>query len=367
MKKILGISLVAMMAVTTARADIASKAYVDQQDALKEAVANKVSKTSGFVEGDYTTTNYPSMATAKAIAEAVSGGANYVVKNNDITAGTHTKITYDAKGLVTGGADLEATDIPNLSLSKITDVTASAAEVNVLDGITASTAELNILDGVTADASELNILDGATLTTTELNYVDGVTSSIQDQLNAKQATSNMVTAKTGNDYTSAAGSTTLYPSMATAEQIAADAVSSAGVGTQITDAIADLDATESQTAGADGLALSITEVDGVITSISGSIAAETYDAYGAASNAVNALGLTNEQATGSGVVTQVTQTNGQIAVTKADPLTTMNYTTLGNDVEGDGVYVLTATASNGNITGYKWEMIERAAQQGGGN
>lgn len=48
--------------------------------------------------------------------------------------------------------------------------------------ITATAAELNILDGVTADATELNILDGATLTTTELNYVDGVTSAIQTQL-----------------------------------------------------------------------------------------------------------------------------------------------------------------------------------------
>ena len=38
----------------------------------------------------------------------------------------------------------------------------------------------------------------------------------------------------------------------------------------------------SQTAGVDGLALNIVEVDGVITSISGSIAANTYDAHGAA-------------------------------------------------------------------------------------
>ena len=50
--------------------------------------------------------------------------------------------------------------------------------------------------------------------------------------------------------------------------------------------VADLDATASQTAGADGLALSITEVDGKITAISGSIAAETYDAYGAAATAL---------------------------------------------------------------------------------
>lgn len=49
--------------------------------------------------------------------------------------------------------------------------------------------------------------------------------------------------------------------------------------------IAGLDASESQTAGADGLALSVTEVDGVITGISGSIAANTYDAHGAAATA----------------------------------------------------------------------------------
>lgn len=41
-------------------------------------------------------------------------------------------------------------------------------------------------------------------------------------------------------------------------------------------AIAALDATPSQTAGTDGLALSLTEVDGVVTAISGSIAAGTY-------------------------------------------------------------------------------------------
>lgn len=51
--------------------------------------------------------------------------------------------------------------------------------------LTATANELNILDGVTASAAELNILDGATLTTAELNYVDGVTSAIQTQLNAK--------------------------------------------------------------------------------------------------------------------------------------------------------------------------------------
>lgn len=41
------------------------------------------------------------------------------------------------------------------------------------------------ISDLTASAAELNILDGATVTTTELNYVDGVTSAIQTQLDGK--------------------------------------------------------------------------------------------------------------------------------------------------------------------------------------
>ena len=41
---------------------------------------------------------------------------------------------------------------------------------------------------VTATAAEINKLDGVTATTAELNHTDGVTSNIQTQLNAKQAT-----------------------------------------------------------------------------------------------------------------------------------------------------------------------------------
>jgi len=80
-----------------------------------------------------------------------------------------------------------------VQVANVSDLTASASELNTLNGITASTAELNILDGVTSTAAELNILDGATLTTTELNYVDGVTSAIQTQLNAKFDSANAST------------------------------------------------------------------------------------------------------------------------------------------------------------------------------
>jgi hypothetical protein len=45
--------------------------------------------------------------------------------------------------------------------------------------------ETRILNSLTASAAELNILDGALLSTTELNYVNGVSSDIQTQIDAK--------------------------------------------------------------------------------------------------------------------------------------------------------------------------------------
>lgn len=46
---------------------------------------------------------------------------------------------------------------------------------------------------VTATPAELNILDGVTATTAEINYLDGVTSNIQTQLDAKQASGSYLT------------------------------------------------------------------------------------------------------------------------------------------------------------------------------
>lgn len=148
-------------------------------------VTNKIANL-GTMAGE-TATNYYTK---------VAADGTFVKVNPTITGATKTKITYDAKGLVTAGDDLAESDIPSIHLSKVSDVTATAAEVNVLDGITASTAELNILDGVTASTAELNILDGVTATTTELNYVDGVTSSIQDQLDDKVAKNADITGAT---------------------------------------------------------------------------------------------------------------------------------------------------------------------------
>lgn len=65
-----------------------------------------------------------------------------------------------------------------------TGATTAAGALSNL-GLTATAAELNLLDGVTATTAELNLLDGVTATTEEINYVDGVTSNIQTQLDVK--------------------------------------------------------------------------------------------------------------------------------------------------------------------------------------
>ena len=95
-------------------------------------------------------------------------GGNVTIADGD------TALVYaDGGGSGATVVDLTAL-IPVLSNA---GVTATAAELNLLDGVTATTAELNLLDGVTATTAELNILDGVTATTAELNILDGVTAT----------------------------------------------------------------------------------------------------------------------------------------------------------------------------------------------
>jgi hypothetical protein len=79
-------------------------------------------------------------------------------ENAAITGATKTKITYDAKGLVTAGADLAASDLPT--------------------GI---------------DAVKIG---GGSVDNTEFSYLNGVTSAIQTQLNSKQGSLTLTTTGT---------------------------------------------------------------------------------------------------------------------------------------------------------------------------
>lgn len=113
----------------------------------------------------------------------------YFVKNDSgetvvLTQGSGANVSVDTgKGAIVycDGAgsnaevvDLTATFTPSLASLGIT---ATTAEINILDGATVTTAELNILTGVTATAAEINVLDGVTATAAEINVLDGVTAT----------------------------------------------------------------------------------------------------------------------------------------------------------------------------------------------
>ena len=109
-----------------------------------------------------------------------NSSGNLVVKSGTTTALTFSGANVTAAGEVSmttldiGGTNVTATAT---ELNILDGVTATTAELNIMDGVTATTAELNIMDGVTSTAAELNILDGVTATTAELNIMDGVTAT----------------------------------------------------------------------------------------------------------------------------------------------------------------------------------------------
>jgi hypothetical protein len=158
--------------------------------------------------------------TAQSVVFTQGSGGNATIPSGE------TKIIYaDGAGAGAAVSDftgaLSITGNVNATTLDIngTQVTATAAELNTLDGITATTAELNYTDGVTSLIQpQLNVLNAfkqntitgaastitssnltanrallsngsgkvaasANVTSTELGYLDGVTSNIQSQFN----------------------------------------------------------------------------------------------------------------------------------------------------------------------------------------
>jgi len=148
-------------------------------------------------------------ATSATLTFSQGSGANVAV-----AAGEVKMIATDGQGsaavvydLLTDANLAGTTAIAALKLAGTT-VTSTGAELNILDGVTSTASELNLVDGssagtivnskaviyssggqvngttlaiagteITSTAAELNILDGVTSTAAELNILDGVTST----------------------------------------------------------------------------------------------------------------------------------------------------------------------------------------------
>jgi hypothetical protein len=210
--------------------DGATIGHTDDTDLITVAsgvvtVAGELSATTLDING----TNITSTAAELNILDGVTSTASELNLVDGSSAGT----IVNSKAVIYGSSgEVNATTLQIAG----TSITATATELNIMDGVTASTAELNIMDGVTATASELNIMDGVTATTSEINvldgytgsvtelnyldtlhatgvtstefdFLDGVTSNIQTQLNTK-VTSSGVTSVSGTDPIVSSGGTT---------------------------------------------------------------------------------------------------------------------------------------------------------------
>jgi len=146
-------------------------------------------------------------ATDQTITVTQGSGADV-----DIPAGFKKIVYCDGGGGSAAVTDLTqnlgisgSIDVTSLSIDG-TEVTATVAELNTLDGITASTAELNVLDGIVATTDEVNKLDGFTGVAADLNYAKdlratGVTTTefdVLDGLTASTAELNTLDGVTAN-------------------------------------------------------------------------------------------------------------------------------------------------------------------------
>jgi len=129
--------------------------------------------------------------TGSAVGTVVASKVVTVDANKDVASFRNITLTgeLDAGSLdISGDADIDGTlETDALSING-TAVTATAAELNILDGVTSTAAELNILDGVTSTTAELNILDGVTSTAAELNILDGKAFLDEDDMSSNSAT-----------------------------------------------------------------------------------------------------------------------------------------------------------------------------------
>jgi cytoskeletal protein CcmA (bactofilin family) len=112
----------------------------------------------------------------------VSGTINATVTGTSSTADALTTArTISISGITSGSVNFDGSANVDIATTTLTlggtAVTATGAEINILDGVTATTAEINTLAGITASTAELNKLDGVTATTAEINTLAGITSS----------------------------------------------------------------------------------------------------------------------------------------------------------------------------------------------
>ncbi len=348
---------------------------LELQDIATQAELNSVSGTA---------------SSAKTTADSALSKANAaVVANTAITAGTGTKITYDAKGLVTGSAALSESDIPTLSTAKVSGLGSLATKSTVANGdisASAAIAPTKIAIDTVASYEDIPAADkdkhipsvavaeaiaGATADAAVLSAVTNVGNTYQ-----VKSTANYQMGKSGGGWTTmsadqqnalnskiTAAKVTAYDGYAsskqdkatavthTADTAAGDAthpvyVTAAGVATKIDKVAAAAAADTATKATNDGSNRNIVSTYATKTEMGGKVATAQGDDNAKKVMATNSAGtVVPASITGAGSVSVTIADTGAITVSGTDNNTVTTATTTGT-----GNVVSSVTASNGALT-----------------
>ena len=234
-------------------------------------------------------------------------GGSYFTKMLDHANGT---LTASSAILTDNNSHVDAVKTTALylgSTGSAVQVTASATELNKLDGVTTSTTELNILDGATLDTAELNKLDGCTASTAQLSFNDVIAGSLTPlKAMVADGTGTINTVKTNSFYLS---------------------------GTQVTSTATELNLLDGITA----IDTDLSTVAGTHTTLVSALAAKTY-----IDNTRSGLEVKDSVvvATTANITLSGTQTIDGIAVTAGQRVLVKDQSTASQN----GIYVVAAGA-----------------------
>ena len=125
----------------------ATKAFIDKNGAYNGDVKGNASTASAAKSGS-------------ALETAINAKANAA----SVTGATKCKVTYNSQGVVTAGADLAASDIPNLAASKITSGTFADERI-------ASASKWNAKQNALTQGTNITI-SGSTISATDTTYAE---------------------------------------------------------------------------------------------------------------------------------------------------------------------------------------------------
>jgi microcystin-dependent protein len=173
-------------------------------DVNSTATSITLNNLTGLPNPPYVLVLNPDTSLEEAVlVNSVTSGTTLSVTRaieNNATASSHT--TGNTVRHMIVGSDLQNANDHAVASTGVHGLAAGVAVVGdsstqTLTNKTLTSPKINENVVLTATATELNVLDGITPTTAELNYVDGVTSPIQTQLNAKAASNAVVSSFNG--------------------------------------------------------------------------------------------------------------------------------------------------------------------------